>query len=281
MNIIGLGTAGCRISQYLSKYDTYKTFQIDTHDQNYANFLRVEECNSHELYESNYKNFNLNLGGHTTIVLAGGGKITGLVLRFLEELNNDKVNIIYIKPRASDMSEEQKTHHRIVNQVLQELTRSGLINEFMIVDNEKIEALVSPTITDYWGPINQLIADTYHMVNVFRNTEPLLRSKNRIPITSRITTLSLVDFSNSTEEMLYDLDAPRAKNYYFALSEDFIKNNKDLLSAVRDFISKRQQDCDCSYAIYQTAYEQNYSYGYHYATLIQEQDKKLFTSEEE
>ena len=150
----------------------------------------------------------------------------------------------------------------------------------MIIDNERAESLANPTVVNYWGPINQLIANTYHMVNVFRNTEPLLRSKNKIPSTSRISTLSLIDFENSTEEMLYDIQASRAKSYYFALGEEYIKDNKDLLVDVRKFISSRQDNCDCAYAIYQTAYEQNYSYGYHYATLIQEQDKNIFTSEE-
>ena len=282
MNIIGLGSAGCRISQCLSKYDAYKTFQIDNLDDWYKNFIMIEEQDSHESYEKNYKQLDIEVEGPTTLILSGAGKITGTALRILEQLNNPSVGVMYIKPRLSDISDIQKTRNRVVSQILQQFARSGLLKEFLIIDNEKIEKLVKPTIVDFWTPINKLIADTFHMVNVFKNTEPLLKGDNKVPPTAKISTLSLVDFENSAEELFYDLMAPRAKSYYFALTEAFIKENKNLLSDVRTFVSSKQEEkCDCAYSIFQTAYKENYAYGYHHATLIQEQDKNIFTSEAE
>jgi|GEM_PF-3498521 len=282
MNVVGLGSAGCRIAQCLSKYGVYNIYQVDNIDDGYENFLPMKEQENHEDYEKNYEKLNLDIEGPATLILCGAGKITGATLRILQELRNSKVKILYIKPRTSDTSDIQKIRHKLVNQILQELTRSGLLEEFLIVDNERIEKIANPTIIDYWNPINQLIADTFHMVNVFRNTEPLLKSNNKVPNTSRITTFSLVNFEESSEEMFYDLQTPRAKSYYFALSENYIKENRNLLPDVREFISSRQEEnCDYAYSIFQTAYDQNYAYGYHYATLIQEQDKNLFTSEEE
>ena len=282
MNIIGIGTPCCRIAECLSMYDNYDVHQIDTHDENYTNFIMVKEQESHEAYEKNYKKLKLKIDGPATIILSGAGKITGIALRLLEQLSATPTSVLYVKPRSSDISEIQKTRHRVVNQILQQLARSGVLKEFSIVDNELIEQLVTDSsIINYWNPINRIISDTFHMVNVFKNTEPLLMSNNKIPETSNISTFSLVDFDNSTEKYLYDLQTPRARSYYFALNEDYIKENKDLLTKVRDFISSRQEEkCDCAYSIYQTAYEQNYVYGHHHATLIQEQDKKLFTSEE-
>ena len=282
MNIIGIGTPGCRVAECLSKHDNYNIYQIDTHDDNYTNFIMVKEQGNHEAYEKNYKKLKLKLEGPTTIVLSGSGKITGMILRLLEQLDNKSVSVLYIKPRLSDISDIQKTRHKVVSQVLQQLTRSGLLKEFLIVDNEMVERLVTDsTVVNYWSPINRIISDTFHMVNVFKNTEPLLKSNNKVPETAKMSTFSLVDFENSTENYFYDLQMPRARSYYFALNEDYIKENKNLLTNVREFISSRQEEkCDCAYSIYQTAYEQNYVYGYHHATLVQEQGKKLFTSEE-
>ena len=52
------------------------------------------------------------------------------------------------------------------------------------------------------------------------------------------------------------------------------------MTQVRKFISlSEDENCDCSYEIHQTDYEENYVYGYHHASFIQDQDKNLFTDE--
>tara|TARA_R110002020_G_scaffold25840_4_gene83607 strand:+ start:2245 stop:3084 length:840 start_codon:yes stop_codon:yes gene_type:complete len=279
MNIIGIGSAGCRISDYLSKYDVYSTFQIDTEDSEYDNFVQTPAMANHEEYEGRYENLNLdNIDGPTTIILSGAGAISGIILRLLEQISDrSKINILYIKPRTTEMSSLQTTRHRICSQVLQQYVRSSMLDSMMMVDNEKVEAIISDIELDnYWRPINMLIAESFHMVNVLKNTEPLLKSSNMVPQTAKISTFSVVDFENGKEEILYDLQYPRAKNFYLALSEAFIKDNKSLLSDVRSFTTEQQtDDCDCAYAIYKTDYPQNYVYGVHHASFIQEQNLDL------
>jgi hypothetical protein len=280
MNIVGLGEAGCRISHYLSRYDVYKTFQVDTKNKRYKNFCKVKKQSDHEAYERNYSSLGLDLTpGPVTIVLSGAGAISGLVLRLLQDLEEREIKVLYIKPRESEISSLQSTRHKIVNQILQQYCRSKRLSEFTMLDNSRIEEIIpNLSLTDYWSPINQLIGDTFHMINFFKMDEPLLKSNNKIPDTARISTFSLVDFKSMQEQKLYDLSFPRAKSYYFALGEQFIKENKNVLTEVREFISSKQDEkCDCSYQIHQTQYEQNYVYGYHYASFIQEQEEKLFT----
>ena len=282
MNVIGIGKAGCGISNYLSKYDTYNTYQVDTADNNYKNFVEVSPRKNHQEYEENYEPVGVSsCTGSTTVILCGASAISGIVLRVLQELNNSDTKILYIKPRDLETSQLQKTRHKITNQILQQYARSERLGEFMIVDNTLVESLITEiSLVDFWSPINQIIGDTFHMINVLANTEPLLKSSNEVPNTAKISTFSLVDFENSDEKMFYDMEHPRAKNYYFALGEEYIKSNKDLLPKIRSFVSERSTEkCDCAYQIHRTEYEQNYVYGYHCATFVQEQDKKLFTSE--
>jgi len=279
MNIIGIGAAGCEISKHLSNYPAYKTYQVDTDNREYKNFIPIDAQSSHEDYESNYTKLKLGkLKGDTTIILSGAGRISGIILRLLEQISTKaSINVLYIKPRASDMSSLQATRHKICNQVLQQYVRSSLIESIILVDNEKVESIVSNIeIDNYWHPINCLIGDTFHMINVLNNTEALLKSNNQVPLTAKIKTLSVVDLENKKEEMFYNLEFPRAKNFYFALSEDYMRGNKELLNEVRDYVAREEvENCDCAYAIYKTDYEQNYVYGVHHATFIQEQNLDL------
>jgi len=280
MNIIGLGSSGCRISQYLKRYDAYKTYQVDTKNDGYSNFFKVKKQKDHEAYERQYTKLNMKLSSdETMLILSGAGKISGMVLRILQEIDRGDVRVLYIKPRDADMSKAQKTRHKIVNQVLQQYCRSNRLKEVTIIDNSKVEELISDiSLDDYWTPINQMIGDTFHMIDFLKSSEALLKSSNEIPKTAVISTFSLVDFKNLDEKHLYDLAYPRAKSYYFALGAQFIKENKSILTDVRQFPSSRQTEkCDCSYEIHQTEYEQNYVYGYHYASFIQDQEEKLFT----
>ena len=279
MNIIGVGSAGCGISEHLSNYPVYNTYQVDTDNREYKNFVPVKAQTTHEEYENNYTKLKLGkLEGDTTVILCGAGKISGIILRLLEQISaKAKVTVLYIKPRSSDVSSLQATRHKICNQVLQQYARSNLLDSIILIDNEKVESIVSNIeIDNYWHPINRLIGDTFHMINVLNNTEALLKSNNQIPSTAKMKTFSVVDFENKKEELFYDLEFPRAKNFYFALSEDYMKNNKELLSEVREYVAHEEvENCDCAYAIYKTDYEQNYVYGVHHATFIQEQNLDL------
>jgi len=279
MNIVGIGQAGCRISNYLSRYDVYRTYQVDVENDGYKNFIPVKPQACHEDYENNYVNLKLGkIEGDTTVILSGAGCTSGVVLRLLKQISNKaEISVLYIKPRTGDMSTLQSTHHKICNQVLQQYARSKMISSIILIDNEMVETIVAGVeIDNYWDPINQLIGDTFHMINVLRNTEPLLKSSNQVPAPARIKTLSVINLEDKKEEMFYNLEYPRAKNFYLALSESFVKDNKSLLSEVRAFVEEQEEEqCDCAYAIYKTDYDQNYVYGIHHASLVQEQNLDL------
>ena len=62
MNVLGIGQAGCRITEQFNDFPQYNTFFIDVeNDDNYENFFKVVKRASHEEYEENYKPFNFNI----------------------------------------------------------------------------------------------------------------------------------------------------------------------------------------------------------------------------
>ena len=275
MNIIGIGRAGCQIAKNFKIYKQYKVFCVDTENAGYPTFLPVKVQNSHEDYEKNYKTLNLSkCKGQTTVILSGGGKISGCALRLLEQLQKNTVDIIYIKPDETIMSEAVQTRDRITLGVLQEYARSNKINKIFIVSNKCVESITGGvSIKNYWDEVNNIISSTYHMINVFKNTEPLLTTSVASRPTVKIGTFGVVNFESESEKLFYDLKLPRVKNYFYGINDETLETDKEVLHKIRSFTeSKKEERADVGFSIYPTDYDNSYVYSTHFATLVQEQD---------
>ncbi len=273
MNIIGIGEAGCKIANCFGQYDQYKIFSIDTDNKSYENFLAVKEQNSHELYESNYQKLNLkDCIGETTLILSGVGDISGCVLRVLQQIKKQKIDVIYIKCTERQLTKEQAIKDKIVFGVLQEYARSNVIGNMYVVSNKSVENILPDiSIQNYWKDINNFISNTYHMINVFQRAEPLLSSALNKKETVCIGTFGVVDFKTGNERLFYDIEYPRAKNFYYNINEETLKD-KELLHTIRKRTDDLQGDSvTVGFSIYPTTYEHNYVYSTCYASYVQEQ----------
>tara|TARA_A100001515_G_scaffold24044_1_gene18525 strand:- start:5887 stop:6717 length:831 start_codon:yes stop_codon:yes gene_type:complete len=274
MNIVGLGRPGCLIASTFAKYDNYNIFCVDTAKIGQGTFLKVKQQNCHEDYEKNYKKLNFSkCKGETLVILSGAGKISGCVLRILEQLKDESVEVLYVKPGNSKLTGQSFVRDKIVYGVLQEYARSGKIKNVYVVSNNNIESIVgSVSVTDYWNNINNVISSTYHMINVFNNTEPLLKNKLEGPASSRICTLGVVNYRDLDEKIFYDLEFTRVKNYFFGINKSSLED-KGLLTKIKSFIEdKTKKDVVAGYSIYPTDYEENYVYTMHASSFIQEQN---------
>ena len=170
MIVVGLGKAGCNIAKAFSKFPQYETFTIDTNDD--ASIM-IEECSSHEEYDAKFPDLELDIQNEEVlVVIAGAGKISGGSLRLLEQLQNNKVTVLYIEGDLTIMSEIQKKQERIVSSVLQEYARSGVLERVIMVNNAHIERSIGDmSIIGYYDTLNQAIVNIIHMTNVFRHSE--------------------------------------------------------------------------------------------------------------
>ena len=276
MNILGIGQAGCRMTKQFDNFPQYNTFFIDVKNEgSYKNFFKIEEQATHEEYEKNYKFLNLNVEEDTTIVLTGTGKISGIILRLLEQFKNKKLNILYIRSDLSTASEKEILRDRLVFGILQQYARSNLLSRLCVVSNMAVEsALEKISISSYWQDINNVIISTYHMLNVFENTEPILSTFSDPGVTSKIATLGVVNYKTLNEKLFYDLEKPRLKKYYFGVSEKTLNEEKDLLQKIRTYVKDKaemEEKCTACFGIFPTNYEQDYVYVLQYASLIQEE----------
>ena len=274
MNIVGLGHAGCQIAKNFKEYQQYNVFCVDIENKKYPKFLKVKEQKTHESYEKNYKKLNFDkCKGPTTLILSGAGKISGCCLRILEQLKENEITILYIKSDTMQLSSAAAAHERSTFGVLQQYTRSALFSKMYIVANNNVEKIIEDiSLKNYWVDINHIISSTYHMVNVFKNTEPLLSNQAHSKETARISTMGVVNYETSKEKLFYDLQYPRTRKYFYGLASDTTESDKDTLHNIRKFVEGRSgENINSGFSLYSTNYSNNYVYSEHCASFIQEQ----------
>ncbi|MBC8226666.1 MAG: hypothetical protein H8E74_05945, partial [Gammaproteobacteria bacterium] len=145
MNIIGLGTAGCKIANCFGEYPQYNIYKIDT-DIEGPRCYSLPQCATAEEYERvrlpKIKAFLKDLSGETLIVIGGSGKSSCASLRVLENIKKLPISVLYIKPDMSLLTGDALLRERVVFGVLQEYARSGVFEKIYLVSNEKLDNII-------------------------------------------------------------------------------------------------------------------------------------------
>ena len=271
MIIIGLGKAGCNIAKAFSKFPQYETYRIDTSED--AD-ITIEKRDSHEDYDKSFPNLEEDLkftGADVSVIVAGNGQISGGILRLLETIKNNKVTVLYIQPDLALASEIQKKQERIVRNVLQEYARSGAIQSIYLIDNQLVEKGIGDVpIMGYYDVLNQAIVNTVHMINVFKNSEPVIGNFIHPSELSRIATLGILNLEKNEEKWFYGLTNPRDVVYYYGINEEELRKYGTLFKSITDYVkSQVSNGVNVSYGVFKTNYEQKYCYCIKYSSMVQ------------
>ena len=280
MIVVGLGKAGCNIAKAFSKFPQYETFTIDTNDD--ASIM-IEECSSHEEYDAKFPDLELDIQNEEVlVVIAGAGKISGGSLRLLEQLQNNKVTVLYIEGDLTIMSEVQKKQEKIVSSVLQEYARSGVLERIIMANNAHIERSIGDmSIIGYYDTLNQAIVNIVHMINVFKHSEPVIGNFITPAEISRICTIGAVDIEpederRHKEKWFYPLTHTKDVVYYYGIGENDLKNDGTLFRKINNFVKSRlDTGTNVSYGVFRTSYEQKYCYCVRYSSMVQYVDELL------
>jgi len=273
MNVIGLGRAGCAIADCFSKFPQYEIYKLD-HGIEGSNCFNIPKKKSHEDYEKSFPDFRKRLqtiSGDVIFVLCGAGSITGAALRLVEQLSDVSVTVLYVQPDLSMLSETEAMQERIVNNVFQEYSRSGVFDRMYLVANAEIEKCIGDVpIISYYDSINQAIVNTLHMVTVFKNSEPILGTFTEPHEIARISTIGIVDIEKSEEKWFYDLQIPRDVVYYYGINEDDLKTDGTLFKTIKNYIKEKvEEKINVSYGVYKTNYKQKYCYCVKHSSVVQ------------
>ena len=271
MVVIGLGKAGCAVATLLKKYKEYKVILLDVGKG-------IKKQGTVEEYEENTPKFTKKLKFSESDVLfitCGAAKVAACSLRILEQIKDKNIHIVYVHPDANIETPQYMKRNRVVFNVLQEYTRSGVFKSMYLFDNRSIsETLGETSILEYYSKINEVIANSLHTVNYFENTDPVFGSRSVSSGISRIKTISVGSLEKNEENLYFPLDNVTETCYNYSVSSRELKNNSNVLTLIKERGNKDKEDSiNSSFCIYESPHDVSYFYSVKYTHFIQKEIK--------
>jgi hypothetical protein len=255
MVVIGLGQAGSNIASCFSK--KYRKILITADD-----FPKT--CKKTEDYETKCPSFSKKLSFKQKkcwFIVCGAGKVAGATLRILEKLKNKEINVIYIYPDPIMSTPLQLKRNRVVFNVLQEYTRSGLLNSIYLVSNKQAETFGSNSISNYYSALDSIVANVVETIDYFNAEKPVLGNMHNFKEISRIRTFGLGSVEKNEEKLLFPLDNTTETCYIYSISEEEIENESDLLSVIKQKITNdKQTNITSSFTVFSSLYNKSFYY---------------------
>ena len=275
MNIIGLGQAGCNIADAMAEYPQYKIYKIDVGVEG-KGCLGVKQQSGPEEYEANapsMKTFFRNIKGDTLLIVGGSGSISAMSLRIMETVKDKcKIDLLYIKPDESLLTAKRQMHEKVTYNVLQNYARSGAINRMYLISNPQLENILGDVpIMGYFDKLNELIVSTIHMINVFKNSAPVLGALREPAETRRICTVGIYDMEKDEEKFFFSLDTIREACYIYSVGERRLREDGSLHKTIVTQMKGKANDetSNVSFGVFPTNYETDYAYVIAYSPNIQ------------
>ena len=274
--VIGLGSAGCNIADCFAQYPQYKVVKIDNgiYGKDCYFLPKYDTPEEYEAHVDDMSNFFGPLSEEVLFIVGGSGSVSGAALRILEQLRHCKINILYIEPDIDTLSGKKKLQERVTFYVLQEYARSGLFERLYLISNPQLENVLGDVpIIGYNDRLNQLLVSTFHMLNVYKHNEPVIKNFAEFKEHTKISTIGISDLENH-KKMFFPLDNGSEIRYYYAINQKKLETDGTLMRKITENV-KKEKDIDVSYGVYATDYPDDYVYCIVNTSMIQyrEDDK--------
>lgn len=274
--VIGLGSAGCNIAEIFEIHKNVFQVKLIDVDIEGDNCFSLKKQNSPEEYEKNFPDLSDFLSDCTDeviFILCGAGNVSGCALSLLKHVKHKKVNILYIRPDIELLGNHSVLQEKVVFNVLQEYTRSGLFNSMTIVGNKQIEELMGDvTIVNYFKAINEFLTATYIPLKYLEKTTGVFQSYSPPKDISRIMTIGDYEFEVSDKErILYPLTEIDDKCYHFVINQNTLETDGKLFKNIKEKMRNKSLDtAKISYIIHSTDQEYDMCYVTLHSRKIQE-----------
>jgi hypothetical protein len=276
-NILALGSAACNIVDSLSKYTVYNIYKIcNMPDKNKNSFLlpELEKAEEYEALEIIPKiPFLKEIKEEVTFFVCGASRSSAISLRVLEVLHTRGIStrVVYFKPETDFLSKEQVLQERAIGGILQQYARSGLFVNFTLVSNKTLETFVdSINVFEYYKQINDVFCDSYHMIETFKNTKPVISTFSRVRESCRIKTIGVSTLS--CEDRIFSPFKQEVEvSYYFGINEEKLKAQGNFFKELTTSMKARMtEETKAYFGIYSTKYEDDYIYVEYFSPKIQQ-----------
>ncbi len=262
ISIIGLGNAASRIAEKFKATKNYNVYTLNSEVEKNSKYkFKLKSYETPEEYEQNIPNlkkFFSSTDEQIQFFVVGSSFSSNYSLGVLEQLRDKNIDVIYIQPDSELMTGVPKMLDKIVFSVLQEYSRSGLLNSFTVLSNTMIEKSIGNIpIKTYYDKINDSIFSTVHYVNYFNHAEPEIGMTSKPLDINRIRTLGLLNVKNLQEKWFYELDMERDICYYLCINKERLEKEGGLHKKIVDLLKNKPKNAfrRISYAIYETEYQ--------------------------
>ena len=223
----------------------------------------MKKQDSVELYEQNppaTKRFFKNIKDEVIFVCTGAEPESGAVLRILETIKDKKITVIYLRKDLDLVSQKEVLQDRVAFGILQNYARSGLFERIVLIDMNQIDEILGDVpVSEYAERQSQLVASTYHMIQVFQHSQPIMGNMLPSESTNRISTLGLSEIGESDDKWFFELNKSFEVYYLYAVNENLLNQDKRLLNKIKTQIKERaQENTKTMFGIFPTDYDQNY-----------------------
>tara|TARA_R110000824_G_scaffold148920_8_gene318955 strand:- start:11404 stop:12243 length:840 start_codon:yes stop_codon:yes gene_type:complete len=275
--VIGLGGAGCKIADKFAQREGYKIYKIDENLQGTRcySFKKISSMEEAESSVSSLKSFFKGLTKDVLFIVAGGGKISGASLAILEQIRNKNVEILYVRPDLDTLSGVNIQSEKIVSQVLQNMTRSGVFQKMYLFDNQKIqEILQGVSLLKLNDSINEVIARSYDLTNFYQGQESVFGQSGQVDEISRIATFGFISFDDDIHRMCFDLENITHAEIFYVVNEKILDEDSELLYKIKQQVrSVSHEDMkSLQYSVHPSEYEGVQAYCRLHTHYIQQEE---------
>tara|TARA_R100001082_G_scaffold109534_1_gene86940 strand:+ start:3457 stop:4311 length:855 start_codon:yes stop_codon:yes gene_type:complete len=283
MNLIALGDTATKIAEAFLQYPQYKVRTISSSQNTKTPHYKLSSFSTPEEYEERCPMQEIgfflgNVEAETIFVTCGADYESACSLRILEQVTKgSSVKVLYIEPEVETLQDTAILLERSVRSVLQEYARSGVFSEIVLVSVPQARLVLGDvSILEYEQKLNELVASTIHMINVFRHSDPIYNSQLKHKDVSRISTIGMASLKNNEESLLYPLDNVKEKRYIYSISKDSLENDNKLMSKITEQVknSAEKDKIKAGFEVYSSEYDDNYVYVVARTSFIQEQWEK-------
>lgn len=261
-NIIGLGKLGIDIANSFKQYQQYNIFKIGIGDNKNKKCFKLPKFNNPEDYEKNdlkIDKFLNAIKGNIYFILDGSDVIAASCLVILEKLKQNNISIIYIKPDLDFLNDLYLKQEKIIYNILQEYTRSGLFNSIYLINYDSLDrAFDSITVQDYREKFCEFLSWSIHSFNVFDNADTLKSNFSEENILNCIKTIGFSEHFDDEPIFLFVLDIEKEKRYYYIVNEEKMKSKDNIKIIKEDIKNKKEKNNKFLFSIFPTVEEREY-----------------------
>lgn len=246
-NLVGIGNTGTKIVENLSQYPQYNIYKIDEG-------LNIAKQTSPENYEKKCPSFKKMFSkskGDFYIFLSASGNISGILLRLLEQLKSNSLNVLVVTTDPKLLSVTGKLQQNLVIGIMKEYARSGLIERFYCLDNSLLEEMIGDCPIDrYYDSLNEFICYLFHSHMCMENTKPIMETKQEEIEIARICTFGLLD-RQGNKKMFFLINNPTQERYYYSFSKEELAKNSKILQNIKNNLTE-QENITKTFAVFES-----------------------------